>query len=254
MFNPQILALVQAGTCAIVVVSPDNERSISLQNLGIVGTGFLIGSRTIVTAGHVSAELHKEGVVGYRRMAAFATLSPDGVPGFDMVPTTYMATISGSKIDAFDIRSSADISLLRLDRAVDYPPLRPADEGDLVVGRPVAVCGYPSGARLLFGGTDVERVGPTFQYGFISGVSPSNFVPGSHATGFLASYLTAQTLSGAPVFSDRGKVLGIHWGGHKPFGKASEMGAIGFCVPFMYSHFMLMFGNAAEVFRDMDSK
>lgn len=246
MFNPNILAAVQAATCAIVVRPPDAHSEMAIKNVAILGTGFLIAPRTIVTAGHVATELTKQGVTDDRRLAAFA---PPGSLGFEMVGTTLVGIISRSKTDAFDIGHSADIAMFRLESAPPVPVLKPSDESDLMIGRPVGVCSYPSGNRLLFSGSEIERAGPTFQFGFVSGTSPTNFIPGDKVSGFLASYLTAPTMSGAPVFTENGKVLGIHWGGHKPYVPLEkESGMIGYCVPFMYTRFMNLFASASELF------
>ncbi|MCH8226020.1 MAG: trypsin-like peptidase domain-containing protein, partial [Chloroflexi bacterium] len=103
-------------------------------------------------------------------------------------------------------------------------PVEFGELGDIVVGKAIAICGFPFGNVWLTEAPGVWRFGPVVHHGMISAVSPYDTAEIRDVTTFLTDLNSANGMSGSPVFLlDSGRVIGLHYAG--------EVGTLGCAVP-----------------------
>lgn len=197
------------GGQATVVDGPENPP------FEILGTGFLVRQRTVLTNKHVRLLLD-----GARH---------DGIPKHLFRVVFHQVLTDGRGVLFHYRRISHSAWIREMDIAViafipDVNPycdeLSPATFGQTLaarVGTPVMVPGYAFGSNGLEDTAIVRqrreyRIGPVAHYGFVSAVSRR--LSGGGVDRLALDVRTVTGMSGAPVCStDTGRVVGIHYGG-----------------------------------------
>ncbi len=117
-------------------------------------TGFLIASDTVVSAGHcITSQIDCDDT---SFVFGFSYFTPDRPP--DSVPSSDVFRCK-SVVHTQSVSSGADFSVVKLDRPVLWHfPLRVRSQGQVEIGDPMTVIGYPSGLPLkIADGAHVRR-------------------------------------------------------------------------------------------------
>lgn len=205
-----VLTRVRRAVCAIGYLKVSLEHyklNPEQRNFEITGSGFLVGSRRVITCAHVitdmNQEMRKKGVPEDRQYALFVYPAPTG-KGWrtDLVP--YKASLD------MDI----DIGLLTLETEVEPEGLQVSGLGSSApqVGEDIGLVSYAHGSELIYGGKSLQRFGPVFQRGYISALAPYE---AATFTKILLDLVAAYAASGGPVFRiETGEVIGVLQEGH----------------------------------------
>jgi hypothetical protein len=214
--NQLAFARIRLATCAIGALKVGLEEFAndpSDPRFKILGTGFLIAPRLVLTNRHVAlnlnAFLEKDSAPKDRRYAAFLRPNGEGL------------TQSFHEFEKIAIVKDQhyDVGLITLRSDSMHPPGEPvltSTDASYQVGDPVGVYGYAFGEGLLkreFGERErIYRFGPVLQQGYISGLAPYDLA--GLVDRILLDVRTAKGMSGAPVFDPRtGCVIGLHSSG-----------------------------------------
>ena len=216
MVSKAALSAMRLRTCAIGVLKStvdDVVSDLAKPQFKIFGTGFLVGSLTVLTNRHVvanmTAYLEKESLPKNRRYVAFIHPTPPGITQtFREIENIFMITMP----------KMLDIGLIWFRATPDDPirklsPVEAPEHFVSEVGDAVAVYGYAFGENLLkrdIGAAErTYRFGPILQHGYISAISP--FEHSRVVDRILLDVRTARGMSGAPVFNPQtGSVLAVH--------------------------------------------
>jgi hypothetical protein len=223
MVKLEVIRKVRLGICGVGVLrtSLDEYKKDpqNVENFPIIGTGFMVRPKTIVTNRHV--------IKGMRKALTKLSLSDDQRFLQFVFPRT-----SGFSTSLCGVEFASTIDNPELDVGfIDFTP-QPAegfdgctplevndDPAEIHTGQPVGIFGYPHGSKELgyrFGPTDKEiyRFGPVLQQGYISAVAPLDGHP--PYSRILSDVRTINGMSGSPLFrAETGTVLGIHHAGNK---------------------------------------
>ena len=219
MASQDIVAAMHRSVCAIGVRLVDQEqhmREPTAPHFQIIGTGFAIDNKLVLTNRHVleAMKRHIE-TKGYDHddlTVQFVTPKTDGW-------SLHFCRVGGVGLCA---TPEEDVGLIQLPglselgaRAVNFghPPA-------LKIGQALGLLGYADGERLQQANhgavlnEELYRFGPILQQGYLSAVAPM------HGCGVVNRLLldirTTGGLSGSPVFSpETGEVVGVHFASNK---------------------------------------
>jgi hypothetical protein len=200
----------------------------------IVGSGFLIAHRTVLTNRHVwqklAQRLADHRLPAERGIALFAEYN-----GY-LSPVTLVTFTNYLLLDRQDL----DIAVLHIAEDGGYCdrhlPVEIAEVARLSVGQPLAVMGYPAlhYERDTEEGPKVYRIGPVLQQGHLSAVAPFDGCP--RVDRLLMDIRTGDGMSGSPVIdSTTGQVIGLHEAGSGPvtaYGIPITSGSVAFLLDF----------------------
>ena len=214
MISERIYRRVRNGVCAVGYLTGTLEQYLKHSEAGmfqVIGTGFLIGSATVLTNRHVIAGLLKAEITQVipRRQLFIQFVAPNGRRLLQIVPRMIreVSYLDDPKLDIGFIK----YKVVHRGHFRSIRPLAIVDRWNLRVSEEVGVCGYPYGTQLLASGHSY-RWGPVVQQGHISAVSP--FDTTGKPDDILLDVRTAGGMSGAPVFRPRtGTVIGVHYAG-----------------------------------------
>lgn len=216
MFNKEKFSAIRIRTCSIGVLKvpiSEVEKNPSTPFFEILGTGFLIGSLTVLTNRHVVSNvtqyIEKESLPKDRRYVVFIRSDSSGLSQtFHEIEKMGMATHP----------ANLDLGLISFKAVPDDPirsltPVEISENFISEVGDSIAVYGFAFGENLLRREVDkqelIYRFEPILQQGYISALSPFEHSP--IIDRFLLDVRTAKGMSGSPVFDPQtGLVLGIH--------------------------------------------
>ena len=204
--TPQALSAIRHAVCAIGWIPTTSEEFYAepkRSRFDIEGTGFLVGSRAVVTCEHVIEALQKKKRTrGPKPFAWAVQFVYPPASGAEM--STVFRPFRVAYVDA-----RVDIAGLELGGSpVACSPVRIVSS-DYVpgVGEAVGLCGYAHGSTLLTRGKEVYRFGPVVQSGVIAALSPFDR---ARAESAILDLVTGPAASGSPVFGqDTGEVLGV---------------------------------------------
>ena len=221
MITESVLNQIRYAVCAVGylrIPAEEYVRDAAAPQYAIVGTGFLVRDRTVLTNRHVLQKLNdactKLGFGDERKMLQFVYPTAAGLQaGFcKFVSAGY---ITNPHIDVafieFKRRSEPEFQQCRPVRVTD-------DSSGIKVGRPIGMFGYPEGTNLLVNRFSddkrIYRFGPVLQQGYVSALAPyEGNMPISEV---LSDIRTVGGMSGSPLFfSDSGKVFAIHFASNK---------------------------------------
>jgi S1-C subfamily serine protease len=216
MFNKENFAAIRLRTCSIGVLKvpiSEVENNPSTPFFKILGTGFLIGSLTVLTNRHVVSNvtqyIEKESLPKDRRHVVFLRSDSSGLSQtFHEIEKMGMATQP----------TNLDLGLISFKATPNDPirsltPVEVPENFTSEVGDSIAVYGFAFGENLLKREVDnrelIYRFEPILQQGYISALSPFEHAP--IIDRFLLDVRTAKGMSGSPVFDPKtGLVLAIH--------------------------------------------
>jgi hypothetical protein len=209
MADNRAMAAVAERTCAVGVLRTTPDEFIQdvhrPRQFEILGTGFLVDPRIVMTNRHVLEKVHR--VIADEKLApekfCVSFLRPEG--------TTFRYDFRWVGA-AFSLEDppEQDIGLCRLLGPVDLAPVRIEEYFRMEVGDECAACGYPFGSELLRRPSDQGyRFGPVLQRGYVSAIAPYGNC--DRIDRVLLDLRTADGMSGAPVFDpNTGEVFAVH--------------------------------------------
>jgi S1-C subfamily serine protease len=227
------------------MLTPDGTGAIA--EFPYVGTGFHVGGGYVVTNRHVGVE---PWVADERSMVLSSTVS--GKPRL----TKLMAYFPGHR-QAFTLKfrqasTRDDLAVLYFEtgaRANDIPALPIDDNSDAGgVGRAVVMMGYPSGPdRILvslpddeansikqrFGSSLDVLVGHLAERNLIKPLTTQGHITDSQTRRIIYDARTAEGGSGAPLFGQSGRVIGINFGIFEGLQDANFAVPVRFAVPLL---------------------
>ena len=261
----QILnGVVGLGVSPIPIAAATEDRAV-LDNLEIIGTGFFV-TPDVLTNRHVVraiAERQTKNALPWTQLLVVSVSQASATSTCTVAITTWQARafIGGPTVHTQD-DVEADLGFVRIDRKDTWPtavkPLEVVDERQrpvtLVVGEPVAICGYPYGSDTMqdaLGKGQIVRWGPILHRGYISAHSQAGSFPE-----VLMDVRIAPGMSGSPIFRpDTGQVIGIVCRGiGNPGGIGSVIG-VGQVVTRVFLDFLLdkvredLYGPPGRAFR-----
>jgi S1-C subfamily serine protease len=219
MIDPADLDMLRLRTCAVCALKVpraqfvENPNALMQPILKIIGTGFLVAPRTVLTNRHVASNLlaycKRERLSEDERVLMFGRPHGDA-----MVQSAHKIL----RIAIVTDPKWADVALIRF--AVDdgdpvgvLSPVPLLNHFRAEVGDPMVVYGYAYGDALMKrpqGDDDgVYRFGPILHHGYVSAIAP--FDHSSLVDRLLLDVRTAKGMSGSPVFDPlRKEVVAVH--------------------------------------------
>ena len=224
-----------------VELTPDGKGAIA--EYEFVGTGFYVGDGFVITNRHVAQPwLADERAQG---------LSASGINGRPRLKklVAYFPGYQQAVLLKFKQASSRDdlaVCTIGLDELPDKVPVLPLDEDSdsVTIGKEVAMMGYPNGPdRLIAMVDDDEARDINARYGasletLINYLSESKRIQPMTTHGYITaldsrriahSAQTAEGGSGAPLFGQSGRVIGVN------FAEYTENSASNFAIPVRYA-------------------
>lgn len=202
------LSTIRYAVCAIgwVSVSMDEYYANPRRNkFDIVGTGFLVTRRGIVTCAHVIDTLEQtRRKRGRKPFSVCVQFVHPPRPGTDADMTTSVRSFTVRHRD-----ERIDVAVLETDgNELPFGPVVVvAEDYTPAISERVGLCGYAHGSTLLARAGEVYRFGPVVQTGVIAALSPFE-LPQPEAA--LLDLVTGAAASGSPVFRwETGEVIGI---------------------------------------------
>ena len=205
-------------------LTPDGSGAIA--EFPYVGTGFHVGGGYVVTNRHVGVE---PWVADERSMVLSSTVS--GKPRLTKLLAYFPGHPQAFSLKFRQASSRDDLAVLFFDggeRAKDIPILPIDDNSDAGgVGKAVVMMGYPSGPdRILVSLPDEEAAGIKQRYGssldvlvghlaernLIKPFTTQGHITDSQTRRIIYDARTAEGGSGAPLFGQSGRVIGINFG------------------------------------------
>jgi S1-C subfamily serine protease len=220
-----VLREISERTCAIGVLKiADEEFAANFQRpvFKILGTGFLVAERTVLTNRHVLQNvfmyLQKEHLAGDRQHVSFVRRHPQGAVQ-ELRRFAKAGAVLDPHIDLGVITYAPEPTPQN-----ELSPVRLRSNFESEIGDPVAVLGYPYGEALQLRSDEevLYRFGPVLQQGYISALAPHEHT--DIVDRVLLDVRTSIGMSGAPVFDpESGEVLAIH--------SAGLDGTVAFAIP-----------------------
>ena len=215
MINPDVLARVRNGVCAVGYLSvplEEYQRNVHSPIFEVLGTGFLVRNTTVITNRHVIAALVSEqlrlGVPSRQSFLSFVVPDPNAGLRVTVRMIRHYGVLGDPAIDV----GFLEFAIVHALHFEGIAPLEVVDTLDLRVSEEIAAYGYPYGTAMLQRDGRVYRWGPVVQQGWISGISP--FETASAPDEILLDVRTAGGMSGSPIFRPQtGHVIGIHHSG-----------------------------------------
>jgi len=229
MINNDIAINIRKSTCAIIYtphILEDIPKELPYEEVlkyidTVIATGFLINDNLVVTNRHVINSITEErernniALGNFYLWFVFATGTNNLTHHFIPTNSTLVIPDPSDKgrydIGFISINPGAVPSL----KSLNIEPVLFDSLDKVIVGKEVAICGYPLGNQLLEENElGIFRYEPVINSGMISAVSPFDSVDPRNITTFLSDTNTAGGMSGSPIFNpDDGKVMGIHYAG-----------------------------------------
>lgn len=230
-----------SNTCAICWTAPDFDWStINFDDIQappwpghgipvtVVGTGFLVAPRIVMTAAHVIAGVRKLGIT-FEQIALVFTVTARGPATKSIIQVqhsnVHTYTIDaikydGTRIPASKPRPDTDFAFLTIPKPIDAQDLpaptglKFADPRTVTVGDPVTTAGYFLGQKLVaMRGNATMRFGPLVFSGGLAAVFPVGIRWTNNCLDYYVNVTGGAGMSGAPVVSDVGEVIGMITGG-----------------------------------------
>jgi S1-C subfamily serine protease len=212
-----------------------------------VGTGFHVGGGYVLTNRHVGVE---PWVADERSMVLSSTVS--GKPRLTKLLAYFPGHPQAFPLKFKQASTRDDLAVLYFEtgaRALDIPALPIDDNSDAGgVGRAVVLMGYPSGPdRILvslpddeannikqrFGGSLDVLVGHLAERNLIKPLTTQGHITDSQTRRIIYDARTAEGGSGAPLFGQSGRVIGINFGIFEGLQDANFAVPVRFAVPLL---------------------
>ena len=225
MISTRVFQNVRDSVCAIVIGSSKlwdcaKQEGIDYQ---IIGTGFLATENLILTNRHVFNVINEKDSDFVALV--FVRADSEGNIIIDHHKIDKRLVLSSSPIwnsdDAGMQELGADIALLELNStsvqsvAEHHKPVTFTNKERIQISIPIGICGYIYGNKMLGNPLDPStiRYSPTLLQGHIAGLSPFDNLHNHNINLILTDLTTGGGLSGSPLFTEDGEVIGIHCAG-----------------------------------------
>jgi len=201
------ISSVKQAVCAIgfTYAPPDKfVRDARASSFEVVGSGFLIESRLVMTCAHVLTALTSW--MRKKRLPETAAYLQFIIPkggGWEVTYRHFDIMGANPKFDIASVRArSAPAEIY------DPPPASVVKASDQIeVGEEIGLVGFPHGSVLLGKNPSLVRFGPLFQRGSVSALTPYD---GTTPNEILLDLVTAGAASGSPIFRiATGEVIGV---------------------------------------------
>ena len=202
------VARVKQAVCAIGFTDAPPEKFVQdarASSFEVVGSGFLIESRLVMTCAHVLTELTSW--MGKKRLPETAAylqfIIPRGGGGWEVTYRHFDVMGANPKLDIASVRARSAPAARH-----DPPPVSVIKASDQIeVGEEIGLVGFPHGSALLGKKRSLIRFGPLFQRGSVSALTPYD---GNTPNEILLDLITAGAASGSPIFRiATGEVIGV---------------------------------------------
>jgi S1-C subfamily serine protease len=224
---------LRAAICSIGYIKKEVEDNTSLDlinDIVVIGTGFLVDGGFVITNTHVIDALIKECkstnwtlyFFNDKKNIGKSTILR-GLKAVSVQPNPKDPLVSKSRINSgpMDFGLLAPEIPFNSDFFELHGPVKFGNLNSLKVGKDVAICGYLGGNMCLdFNNFNFVRGGPITHFGKISALAPWDIIMyGNNITNILTDISNGGGFSGSPVFCPEScKVFGLHYAGHTEFG------------------------------------
>lgn len=229
MIKTDVFRSIRDSVCAIATGTSklwnyaEDEVKPEGVNFFIIGTGFLASKELILTNRHVydAIQKHDQDWVA----AIFIHADDEGNISLKYIKfdrkIVLISSPTWSEHEQTGKTRGTDVAFLEIHKdsidsvADHHHPVTFAPKERVQISLPVGVCGYIYGNQMLGdpGDNTTLRFSPTLLQGHIAGLAPFDNLPNIKINMILTDITNGGGLSGSPLFTEDGRVIGVHCAG-----------------------------------------